>query len=481
MSRTAPAPFGRGLTTDEGTDMSAAALNEFVTAHATEMGVPGASVGVLTTGAEHYVYHGVTSIENPLPVDAETLFQFGSTTKTFTATAILQLADQGLVELDAPVRRYLPELQLKDESVAEAVTVLQLLNHTAGWSGDLMENTGDGDDALAKYVARMATIDQVAPLGASVSYNNASLSLAGRVIEKVMGQTYEQAIRELLLDPLDMDHSYFFPSEVITRRFAVGHNQKPDGSIRIARNWAVPRGSAPAGGIVANAGDQIAWAKFHLGDGRGPDGKTVLSAELLARMQQPTVDMSGSALGDAVGIGWLLRDLDGVQLVSHGGTTNGQHSEFVMVPEHGFALISMTNCGPNGPQFNKELVAWALEHYLGLVEKEPEQLSLGESELSPYTGTYDTIAATCEITLGEPGQLLLHVNVKPDVEAAMSESQEDDGADEQPPIPLAIVAGDGDPYVVPSGPAKGMKGYFARNESGQIAGVHVGGRMATKI
>lgn len=455
-------------------------VHEFVRTKAEELDVPGLAVGIVNGGVEEYVFSGVTSVENPLPVDEETLFQCGSTTKTFTATAIMRLVDQGLVELDAPVRRYVPELELLDPSVAEAVTVLQLLNHTAGWSGDLMTNTGDGDDALAKYVALMAALEQVAPLGAEVSYNNASLSLAGRVIEKVTGLGYEQAIRQLLFEPLTMTHSYFFTHEVITRRFVVGHQQKPDGTIAVSRTWPVPRSLAPAGGILTNAADQISWAKFHLGDGRDPDGQQLLAPALLARMQQPSVDMAGSALGDAVGISWLLRDLDGVRIVSHGGTTQGQHSEFVLVPERGFALISLTNCGPNGAQFNNELLAWALEHYQGIVEQESERLELDETALRPYTGTYDTIAATCEITIGQHG-LLLHVSAKPDADHLGEAGNEAAAAEEQPPYPLALVAGDGDPFVVIDGPAKGMRGYFAREAAGQIAGVHVGGRMATRV
>jgi CubicO group peptidase (beta-lactamase class C family) len=128
------------------------ALVDFVRAKAVELEVPGASVGVIHDGIEHYAFAGVTSLENPLPVNADTLFQIGSTTKTVTATAIMLLAERDLLELDAPVRRYVPDLVLQDESVAEKVTVLQLLNHTAGWSGDLMQDTGDGDDALAQYV-----------------------------------------------------------------------------------------------------------------------------------------------------------------------------------------------------------------------------------------------------------------------------------------------------------------------------------------
>src|SRR3954467_1099247 len=123
-------------------------LKDGVAAVAEGLEVPGVSVGVFHAGEEHYAFHGVTSIENPLPVDDVTLFQFGSTGKTFTATAVMRLVEQGKVDLDAPVRTYIPELKLKDDDVAQRVTVLQLLNHTAGWAGDLMEDVGDGDDAL---------------------------------------------------------------------------------------------------------------------------------------------------------------------------------------------------------------------------------------------------------------------------------------------------------------------------------------------
>ena len=97
-------------------------LQEWVTEAAERLAVPGVAVGVYHDGEEHYAFHGVTSLENPLPVDEHTLFQFGSTGKTFTATAIMRLVEQGRIELDAPVRTYLPELKLKDDNVAERTT-----------------------------------------------------------------------------------------------------------------------------------------------------------------------------------------------------------------------------------------------------------------------------------------------------------------------------------------------------------------------
>ncbi|MDT7547901.1 MAG: hypothetical protein QOE84_295 [Actinomycetota bacterium] len=452
-------------------------LQDQVAALAAELEVPGVSVGVLHEGAEHYGYAGVTSVENPLTVDETTLFQFGSTGKTFTATTMMRLVDQGKVDLDAPVRTYVPELKLKDEDVAAKVTVLQLFNHTAGWEGDMMDDTGNGDDALEKYVARMERLEQVSPLGQTVSYNNASLSLAGRVIEKVTGTTFEKAVTELLLEPLGLTSTYFFPNDIMTRRFVVGH-KKDDEGITVARPWGMPRGGNPAGGLTANARDQIAWARFHLGDGSAPDGTRLLPTELLKRMQEPTFDMVGSALGDHVGISWLLAEVGGTRTVSHGGTMIGQYSDFTMVPDRDFAVISMTNCGPNGSEFNDRIVKWALEHYLGLTEPEPVALRLPDAELAPYTGRFETIAATVDIT-PEDGRLSAVITIKPAMAAVLRESGEE-VPDEQPPIVLALVAGKPDAYVVDEGPAKGMKGYFSRAGDGTVDGVHLGGRLATR-
>lgn len=457
--------------------MDEAQLKEKVSELAAELDVTGVSVGVYQEGKEQYAFHGVTSIENPLPVDENTLFQFGSTGKTYTATAMMRLVERGEVELDAPVRKYLPDLKLKDEETAERVTILHLFNHTAGWSGDLMTATGDGDDALAKYVGLMADIEQVTPLGTAVSYNNASLSLAGHVIATLTGQTYEKAMQELLLDPLGLKNTLFFPNDVMTRRFAVGHNKGADGTVKVARPWALNRGGWPAGGMAANSEDQIKWARFHLGDGTAADGTRVLSKELLDLMKQPTVETPGSALGDYIGISWMLRDVEGVRLVGHGGDTIGQHSEFITVPERDFAISVMTNSS-TGPELNEKLTRWALEAYLGLVETDPEPIALGDDALAPYTGRYETIAASIDIT-SRQGFLVAQIEIKPETLKEMTEAGED--IPQPDPFVLGLIEAGGDRYVVAEGEAKGMKGYFSRNENGEIDAVHVGGRLATRV
>jgi CubicO group peptidase (beta-lactamase class C family) len=201
-------------------------------------------VGLYDGEDEYVASFGVTSVENPLEVTSDTLFQIGSTTKTLTGTAIMALVERGMLDLDEPVRTYLPNLRLSDEEVASRVTSRHLLTHVGGWVGDVFEDTGGGDDALEKVVERLADAPQLTPLGEVYSYNNSAFYLAGRVVEVLSGKTFETAARELVLDPLGMDESFFFPGEVMTRRFAVGHLVK-GGEPAVSRPWVVPRNAAP--------------------------------------------------------------------------------------------------------------------------------------------------------------------------------------------------------------------------------------------
>ena len=189
-------------------------LHDRVTEAMERFHVPGVAMGIMVDGEEHVAGFGVTNVNYPASVLPDTLFQIGSTTKTITATAVMRLVEGGSIDLDQPARRYLPELRLRDQTVAEQVTTRQLLNHTAGWSGDYFSDTGRGDDALSKSVLEMAELEQVTPLGEVWSYNNAAFYLLGHLLESVTGKPYEVVARELVLDALGMADSFFFPEEV---------------------------------------------------------------------------------------------------------------------------------------------------------------------------------------------------------------------------------------------------------------------------
>jgi len=456
--------------------MSQDKLTEHVEATATKFGIPGVAVGVWANGQEAYACSGVTSIDNPLPVDRDTLFVLGSVTKTYTATALMRLVAQGRVELDAPVRRYVPELVLADERSAADITVLNLLNHTAGLGWDLITDTGSGDDALAAYVAKLAELEQVAPPGSRASYSQAGYSLLGRIIENVTGTTYEKAVASLVIEPLGLSHSFFAPEDVMTRRFAVGHNPADDGALSVARLWKGPRYRNPGGGLASSVSDQLRWARFHLGDGRTGSGEQLLPAELLHRMQDPTVELRGSTLGDALGICWFLRDVDGARTVGHGGSANGQFAELLIVPERDFAIVSVANAGPDGIPFNQAIVRWALENYLGLFDRDLQPLPYDPARATQFVGGYDIDVMTLTIAADEAG-LSLAVGIKPEIRAA----SESELPPDYPPAAIGLLPGDRDEYILTEGGMKGQRGFFTRNSSGAVVGIDLAGRLFTRV
>lgn len=451
-------------------------LSDFVREKATEVGVPGVAVGVWADGEEYYACHGVTSLDNPLSVNSDTLYELGSATKPLTATALMCLVAQRRVELQAPVRRYIPELRLKDEQVAAAITVLNLLNHTAGLDWALLVDTGDGDDALAAYVARLDELKLIAPPGTRASYSQSGYNLAGRIIEKVTGLSYENAIETLLLKPLGMANSFYSDSAIMTRRFAVGHNPDENGKLAVARDWKRWRSNNPGGGLVSSTTDQLRWARFHLGDGRAESGEQLLPAELLHLMKEPTVELRGSTLGDAFGICWFLRDVDGVRTVGHGGSAHGQFAELLTVPERNFAVVSLANAGPNGIPFNQAVVRWALEHCLDVVDRDPEPLPYDRARAQESAGTYENDAMRFVIVAGETG-MTLEVGLKPEIRASFAS----DAPPDYPPAAIGLLPGDRDEYILIEGGMKGQRGFFTRDENGAVVGVDLAGRIATRV
>ena len=450
--------------------MSDEALAAFVAETAKGFGVTGAAVGVWADGREDFGCHGVTSVANPLPVDRDTLFLLASVTKTFTATAVMRLVADGTVALDAPVRRYVPELVLADERAADEITVLNLLNHTSGLDWGLIDDFGEGDGALAGYVARLAELGLIAPPGTRASYSQAGFNLAGRIVEKVTGLTYERAIASLVLSPAGLSHSFFDRDDIMTRRFAVGHNRGEDGTLAIGRLWRRSRGDNPGGGIATSAADVLRWARFHLGDGV----PGVLPAEVLRQMREPTTALRGSSLGEAIGIGWFLREIDGVRAAGHGGSANGQFAELLLVPERDFAVVALCNEGPDGIPFNQEVVRWALQEYLGITERAPEPLPFDEARAREVAGRYENEVMT--FTVGINGAAVrMEVRIKPEIRAA---------ADKEPPpdpAPMDLGLLPRDEYIVTDGEYAGQRGFFSRDESGAVTGVDLAGRLASRV
>jgi CubicO group peptidase (beta-lactamase class C family) len=417
----------------------------------------------------------VTAINSPAPVDENTLFVIASVTKTFTATAIMHLVANGKVDLHAPVTRYVPELKLQDQTAAEHITVRSLLNHTSGLEWRLDADTGEGDDALAAFVAKMVDLKSLAPAGTRASYSQAGYDLLGRVIEKVTGTTYEQAVASLLLEPLGLTNSFFALDDIKARRFASGHNADEKGRLSVAQTLKYSRAENPGGGLASSATDMMRWARFHLGDS-SINGEGVLPTTIRRDMQKPTVELQGSSLGDAIGIGWFLRDINGVKTVGHSGSGNGQFAELLMVPERNFAVVALCNAGPNGIQFNQAVLQWTLQKYLGLVERAPKPLPYDSRHALEIIGRYENeIQIVAIASTGK--KLTIAAGIKPEVRV----SSEKELPADYPPANMGLLPGEKDEYIVTAGGMKGQRGFFTRDENGAIKGLDIGGRPFAKI
>ncbi len=401
--------------------------------------IPGVAVGIFYNGREYIRGYGITNVDYPLPVDGDTLFRIGSMTKTFTGTAIMRLVDQGMINLDTPVRTYLPDLKLADPSVAATVTVRQLLNHSAGWLGDDYLDYGRGDDALARYVAGMQQLPQRTPPGEVFAYNNAAINLAGRLIEVVTGMPYETAIQQLLLDPLGLAHTGFFTDELIGDNITASHvveNGQPvidldeqppeieqeaaqavEGSPAVVDTaaWTFPRSLDPTGGLISSARDQLSYARFHLGDGTAADGTPVLSQQALVAMRSNPGPGGTIAMEiDGVCVSWWQRrTAEGVPVFQHGGAWGGQNSDIFIVPDRGFAMTILTN-STTGPKLLADLSysGWVLNHFAGLNNPPAVPYALTAGELAPYEGRYTAGTIPIDGSLDRIEQLQLQLTAE---------------------------------------------------------------------
>jgi CubicO group peptidase (beta-lactamase class C family) len=463
-----------GATPTAGFDAFTSELSARIREGMTTRGIPGIAVGVISGDQEFTAGFGVTNINHPLAVAVDTLFQIGSIGKTYTATAMMRLVEDGRVDLDAPVRTYLPDFQVADEAVAAAVTVRQLMNHSAGWIGDDFTDTGTGDDALARYVALQVENPQISPLGAHFSYNNVSFSIAGHLIEVVTGKTYREALTELVLEPLGLNDTYLYPEQVMTRAFTVGHTGTEKGGfagdLMVVEEWALPRSAAPAGAHICSVTDLMRYARFHLGDGTNADGEVVLAPERMAAFRTQT--HTGGALVDVMIDGfaaaWMLRDLHGTMIQQHGGATNGQHALLVLVPERQFAIGVLTNATA-GIVFHTEVADWALERYLGLSAREFTPIDTSGLDLSQYAGTYGYPSKD------DMGQDIVVVEANGELTA---HAEGPDGSRIHTDGPLVFVGED-----LVQIPIYGIPQLsdFVRDDSGEVAWLRFGGRLQPKV
>jgi CubicO group peptidase (beta-lactamase class C family) len=362
--------------------------------------VPGVAVGIVEGDEELIEAFGVTNISSPTAVDERTLFQIGSTTKTFTAMLLMQEVEAGRLDLDAPVRHYLPEFRLQRDEWSDLVLVRHLLTHSGGFDGDwFLRYPRHDEERLAAVVEAMDQVPVRSQPGEAFSYSNLGFAVAGRIGEVLGGGAYEDLIEQRLLRPLGMSNSTVHTHEALSRPYASGHLVRGE-RVELAHPWHLVRSAAAHGGVISDLLDQLRWARFQLGDGTGVDAAgvrtQVLSGETLRTMHEP--QLRAGSICDAVGYAWLIEEIDGMLTLRHGGETNGQMSAFRLIPERDFAITVLTNAS-SGIQLHEELVDWVMDRRLGIRRVAPEVVE--PSDASAVVGRYEGTLRDVELLLND--------------------------------------------------------------------------------
>jgi hypothetical protein len=171
-----------------------------------------------------------------------------------------------------------------------------------------------------------------------------------------------------------------------------------------------------------------------------------------------------------------LRTIDGVHTIGHGGSANGQFADVLLVPERNFAVVSLSNAGPDGIPFNKEVICWTLKHYLGIIDRDLEPVAFDPLVAKEFVGNYENEVMTLDIDTTSIG-LRLEVLMKPEIRAAADKELPPDHT----PFNFGLLAVGKDEYIITSGAFKGQRGFFARDTNGAITGIDLAGRLFNRI
>jgi CubicO group peptidase (beta-lactamase class C family) len=346
------------LTTSMNAQTTAKALEEFFVKELTDAGVVGGSLVLIKEGNPAVeTHHGFANLEKQQRVDAGTIYHWASNTKPFTGIAIMQLRDRGMIKLDDPVTKYVPELRKIHNPFGsmDAITVRHLLTHSGGfrngtwpWRNNKPWEPFEPTE-WAQLVAMFPFTEVLFEPGTKYSYSNPGIIYLGRVIEEVSGDSYETYIDKNVLRPLAMHDSYFdtTPPHLLSRRshsYYIREGKRTEG-----------RFDADTGITVSNSGlnspiaDMVKYLNFLIGDPkRQGEYDGILKRETLEEMWQPRLKAEVDANGNPgfttdIGLIYFIDQRNGRKLIGHGGDQNGFISYLEFEPTTRTASLMVMN------------------------------------------------------------------------------------------------------------------------------------------
>ena len=327
-----------------------AEFEEYVNKAIKDWGVPGVAIAIVKDDRIVFAKgFGVRELNKPTPVDQQTLFAIGSSSKAFTAASLAMLVDEGKLKWDDPATKHLPGFQLFDPYSTRELTISDLLSHRSGLQrGDLLWYASGHD--RSEVLRRVRHLKPSWSLRSRYGYQNIMFLAAGEIIPTLTGKTWDEFISQRIFTPLGMKSS-----STSIKSFAGGGNvATPHSKINDkvqAVSWRNIDNIAPAGSINSNVEDMAQWVRLQLGGGLYQNQR-LLSAAAIKEMQTPQTiirleGMQANLYPEAhflsYGLGWFLSDYRGRKLVEHGGAIDGMRAEVAMMPEEKLGLVVLTN------------------------------------------------------------------------------------------------------------------------------------------
>lgn len=372
------------------------ALDAVITAELKDKHTPGAVVAVISNDKVLYAKaFGLANVETNAAMEKDMLFRIGSTTKMFTAAALVRLSESGKIKLNEPIGNKVKGLSPR----LAQVTPHYLLSNSAGVSDFAPPFISNDDEALGKMVRGWKDDVLFADQGEIYSYSSPGFWLSGYVVEDLAGKPYGDAMDDLIFKPLGMSRTTLRPLLAMTYPMASGHNVGGDGVPVIIRPFYNNVAQWPAGSIFSNIGDLSRWVIAFMNEGR-LDGKQILSPSMIKQMSTPHIAVPGET-DSFYAYGLTMFRYQGLEFVAHGGFSRGYGSMIQMVPARKFAVIVLTN--KSGETLRRTLNK-ASEIGLALKDDQPEAAKpapvLSATELARYQGTYKG-TTTWEVYLKE--------------------------------------------------------------------------------
>jgi CubicO group peptidase (beta-lactamase class C family) len=338
---------------------------------------------------------GYADAERGIPANAQTIYGIGSVTKLFTATAVMQLAEQGRIDLDAPLTRYVPEFSVRARFAdATPITPRHLLTHHSGLPGDYLKGMWTLHPAPFEQVVPLLKQDYASyPPNLVYSYSSLGYSLLGRAIENVSGQKYASYMNNAVLAPLGMTDSTFGVDPERVPRLTVGYRQGKPGAERYFLR------DVPAGALFSSAADMTRFIRMSLADGQA-EARSIVRPGTLREMWRAQNSSVALDMDYRIGLGWMLGqsglDYAG-PVVRHNGGTLGTASELMLLPQHKLGVIVLANSAAASAALNRiavQALKLALEAKTGIQEPAAPKpvvrapASVSPDDLAKLSGNY---------------------------------------------------------------------------------------------